>query len=87
MTPTGNWRHSILRFYWDDETEPRWNAQWAFLRCGWGKYCQISSLPCASPRSAFNCYWQMPFRKKRGSRWRTLMQGDDALLSDELHAD
>ena len=22
MTPTGNWRSSILRFYWDDETEP-----------------------------------------------------------------
>jgi hypothetical protein len=22
MTPTGNWRYSILRFYWDDETEP-----------------------------------------------------------------
>ena len=21
MTPTGNWRFSILRFYWDDETE------------------------------------------------------------------
>src|SRR5664279_4588905 len=21
MTPTGNWRHSILRFYWDDEAE------------------------------------------------------------------
>ena len=22
MTPTGNWRYSILRFYWDGETEP-----------------------------------------------------------------
>ena len=22
MTPTGNWRFSILRFYWDGETEP-----------------------------------------------------------------
>src|SRR6516225_10125394 len=22
MTPTGNWRWSILRFYWDDEAEP-----------------------------------------------------------------
>ena len=22
MTPTGNWRYSILRFYWDDETSP-----------------------------------------------------------------
>ena len=22
MTPTGNWRFSIIRIYWDDETEP-----------------------------------------------------------------
>jgi hypothetical protein len=22
MTPTGNWRYSILRIYWDDETDP-----------------------------------------------------------------
>lgn len=22
MTPTGNWRFSIIRFYWDDETTP-----------------------------------------------------------------
>ena len=22
MTPTGHWRYSILRFYWDGETEP-----------------------------------------------------------------
>src|SRR6201987_1486250 len=22
MTPTGNWRYSILRFYWDDEKSP-----------------------------------------------------------------
>ena len=22
MTPTGNWRWSVLRIYWDDETDP-----------------------------------------------------------------
>ena len=66
MTPTGNWRHSILRFYWDDETEPSVECPVGdFFACGWGKYCQISSLPvCVNPGSAFNCYWQMPFRKK-----------------------
>ena len=36
-----------------------------FFACGWGKYCQINSLPvCVNPGSAFNCYWTMPFRKK-----------------------
>ena len=66
MTPTGNWRRSILRFYWDDETEPSVECPVGdFFACGWGKYCQINSLAvCVNPGSAFNCYWQMPFRKK-----------------------
>jgi RimJ/RimL family protein N-acetyltransferase len=66
MTPTGNWRHSILRIYWDGEDEPSVECPVGdFFACGWGKYCQINSLPvCVNPGSAFNCYWQMPFRKK-----------------------
>ena len=35
-----------------------------FFACGWGKYAQVSSLAvCVNPGSAFNCYWEMPFRK------------------------
>jgi hypothetical protein len=66
MTPTGNWRWSILRFYWDDEAEPSVECPVGdFFACGWGKYCQLSSMPvCVNPGSAFNCYWQMPFRKR-----------------------
>jgi hypothetical protein len=66
MTPTGNWRWSIIRFYWDDETEPSIECPVGdFFACGWGKYCQVSSLAvCVNPGSAFNCYWPMPFRKK-----------------------
>ncbi len=66
MTPTGNWRRSIIRFYWDNETEPSVECPVGdFFACGWGKYCQINSLAvCVNPGSAFNCYWQMPFRKK-----------------------
>jgi hypothetical protein len=65
MTPTGNFRRSILRFYWDNETEPSVECPVGdFFACGWGKYCQINSLAvCVNPGSAFNCYWQMPFRK------------------------
>src|SRR5207249_8931516 len=53
-------------FYWDDETEPSVECPVGdFFACGWGKYCQISSMPvCVNPGSAFNCYWQMPFRKR-----------------------
>ncbi len=66
MTPTGNWRYSILRFYWDDEATPSVEVPVGdFFGMGWGKYSPLKSLPvCVNPGSAFNCYWPMPFRKK-----------------------
>jgi hypothetical protein len=66
MTPTGNWRSSVLRMYWDDEASPSVETPVGdFFAMGWGKYAQISSLPvCVNPGSAFNSYWVMPFRKK-----------------------
>jgi len=66
MTPTGNWRWSILRFYWDDETEPSVEVPVGdFFGMPWGKYAQLTSLPvCVNPGSAFNCYWEMPFRRR-----------------------
>jgi len=66
MTPTGNWRYSILRFYWDDEKSPSVEVPVGdFFGQGWGKFAQLNSLAvCANPGSGFNCYWPMPFRKK-----------------------
>lgn len=66
MTPTGNWRNSIIRFYWDDESTPSVEVPVGDFFCmGWGKYAQVNSLAvCVNPGSAFNCYWVMPFRKK-----------------------
>jgi hypothetical protein len=66
MTPTGNWRYSIIRFYWDDETTPSVEAPVGDFFCmGWGKYAPITSLAVVvNPGSAFNCYWPMPFKKK-----------------------
>lgn len=66
MTPTGNWRFSILRFYWDDQEYPSVEVPVGdFFACGWGVYYQLSSLAvCVNPGSALNCYWQMPFRKR-----------------------
>ncbi len=66
MTPTGVWRNSIIRFYWDDETTPSVEAPVGDFFCsGWGQYSPLQSLAvCVNPGSAFNCYWPMPFRKK-----------------------
>jgi hypothetical protein len=66
MTPTGHWRHSILRIYWDDSEIPSIECPVGdFFACGWNKYAQVSSLAvCVNPGSAFNCYWEMPFRKR-----------------------
>jgi hypothetical protein len=65
MTPTGHFRYSILRIYWDGETTPSVETPVGdFFACGWGKYAQISSLAvCVNPGSALNSYWEMPFRK------------------------
>jgi hypothetical protein len=66
MTPTGNWRYSILRIHWDDQETPSVECPVGdFFGMGWGEYAQLSSLAvCVNPGSAFNCYWEMPFRKR-----------------------
>jgi len=66
MTPTGVWRYSILRFYWDDEKTPSVEVPVGdFFGMGWGQYSPLTSLAvCVNPGSAFNCYWPMPFQKK-----------------------
>jgi hypothetical protein len=65
LTPTGNWRFSILRIYWDGQEQPSVECPVGdFFLMGWGKYAQVNALPvCVNPGSAFNCYWEMPFRK------------------------
>ena len=65
MTPTGNWRTSILRMYWDGETQPSVEVPVGdFFANGWGRFAPVNSLAvCVNPGSGFNCYWPMPFRK------------------------
>jgi hypothetical protein len=79
MTPTGPWRYLILRFYWDGETTPSVEVPAGdFFASGWGGYAQISSLAvCVNPGSAFNSYWEMPFRK--GFRVTAENLGDDEM--------
>src|ERR1051325_809775 len=62
----GRWRHTILRVYWDDQEQPSIECPAGdFFACGWDTYAQVSSLAvCVNPGRAFNCYWEMPFRRR-----------------------
>ena len=66
LTPTGGWRNQVLRMYWDDDPQAAVECPVGdFFACGWGEYAQVSSLAvCVNPGRAFNCYWEMPFRKR-----------------------
>ena len=66
LTPTGQWRNTILRIYWEEQETPSVECPIGdFFCCGWQEYMQISSLTvCVNPGSAFNCYWTMPFRRR-----------------------
>ena len=77
MTLPGNYRHSILRIYWDDETHPSVEVPvgdffaTAPLRNSnldaWGSGYELSlnsAVVNVNPRNGFNSFWQMPFRKK-----------------------
>jgi len=65
LTPTKRWRDTILRIYWDGQENPSVECPIGDFFCmGWNEYAQINSLAvCVNPGSAFNCYWQMPFKK------------------------
>ncbi|MCK9413748.1 MAG: DUF2961 domain-containing protein [Prolixibacteraceae bacterium] len=82
LTPTGSWRSSILRIYWDDETEPSVECPVGdFFGMGWNEFAQLTSLAvCVNPGRAFNCYWTMPFRKKCKITMENINEYDAMLL-------
>lgn len=66
MTPTGMWRHTILRIYWDGSDIPSVECPVGdfFATAYQNGFSPLASLPvCVNPGSAFNCYWEMPFRR------------------------
>ena len=66
MTPSSsNWRDMIIRMYWDDNENPSVECPVGDFFCmGWQRYAPVVSEPvCVNPGRAFNCYWNMPFKK------------------------
>ncbi len=66
LTPTGKWRNTIIRMYWDGQENPSVECPLGdFFASSWDKYAPLSSLAvCVNPGSAFNCYWPMPFARR-----------------------
>jgi len=67
LTPTGNWRFTILRFYWEDSDSPSVECPVGdFFACAYQEgYAPLTSLAvCVNPKSGLNCYWEMPFRRR-----------------------
>jgi len=68
LTNSGTWRYQILRIYWDNQEQPSVECPVAdFFAAGWSdpeNFKPLVSQPvCVNPGSAFNSYWEMPFRK------------------------
>jgi hypothetical protein len=70
MTTGGgaDYRSSILRIYWDDETTPSVEVPIGdFFASGWGRTHEPlidSATVAVNSGSGFNSFWQMPFRRK-----------------------
>ena len=66
MTLPQHQRYSILRFYWDGQEQPAVECPAGdFFANGWGNFYPVASLPvCLNPGTAYNCYWEMPFRRR-----------------------
>jgi hypothetical protein len=75
------WRCLILRIYWDDHENPSVECPVGdFFANGWETYAHVNSLPvCVNPGRAFNCYWEMPFRKRARITLTNLDDGDMVL--------
>ncbi|MCG8557922.1 MAG: DUF2961 domain-containing protein [Proteobacteria bacterium] len=58
-------RDLILRMHWDGQDQPSVEVPIGdFFCCGLEDYAQVTSLPvCVNPGLAFNCFWEMPYRK------------------------
>ena len=59
-------RRFVLRIYWEDETRPAVETPVGdFFASANREYWQINSLfVCRNPRTGYNAYFEMPFRKK-----------------------
>ncbi len=84
MTPTGNYRHTILRIYYDGQETPGVEVPvgdfFASAFTGYDRFAPLNSLMvCVNPGNAFNCYWPIPFRKRIRITMENISTSGDAV--------
>ena len=80
-------RDLILRIFWDGQDHPSVEAPLGdFFACGWGTYAQVNSLAvCVNPGKAFNCYWEMPFRRSARLTLENRDPDDEAIIYYQIN--
>lgn len=75
------WRHLILRIFWDKEENPSVEVPVGDFFCnGWCERSNVGSIPISvNPAGGFNCYFQMPFKRK-ASIWVENISFDKQML-------
>ena len=90
MTPTGDYRTTILRIYYDGQDQPSVECPvgdfFASAYTSFNTYAPINSLAvCVNPGNAFNCYWPMPFRKNIKITMENIDPVDDARVYYQIN--
>lgn len=67
-TDTEILRQTIIRMYWDGETNPSVECPIGdFFGVGFGQQVDFQSMPLNETSGGYNCYWPMPFHKS--AKW------------------
>ena len=82
----GNGRGCILRFYWDDEESPSVEVPMTdFFAVGHDLFAPVNSAAViVNPKSALNCYWPMPFRRRCRVTFTNELDRDLSLLAYQI---
>lgn len=81
-----NGRAGILRFYWDGEQTPSIECPLTdFFAVGHEQFAAVNSIPVVvNAKSALNCYWPMPFRKRARVTFTNDLPTDMTLLTYQI---
>ena len=79
-------RSHVLRFYWDGEEAPSIETPVSdFFAVGHNRFARVNSLAVTvNPKSAFNCYWPMPFRRRARISFTNEDQEELGLLTYQI---